>query len=320
MLSERPNLSVKHSPPSNYKEHTMRLYHFTAVSMAEAILSKGLSRGHIKHSDGSIRDSVVWLATDPEPAGHGLLTGKEKMTASNFAYLTRVQGSAPKNSVMFNKTRIRITVELEAGDGTLIPFVDYYASQGEKPLEAKLMGLSAYVENPWRLPFAKRQQLMKTTVTKEASWWLSFAPIAASKITRVEYNSAAGFVDYDFDAHGRRHFHDAGFVAPCAATLESLRPLVPCHNPFEKAKAFAFCADPKQDACVVIRGGGEDYAFDVATGDSLFGTSHPNGPALSEWVRLHSAELLECWAQATDVYYTYYPNEGTPRTHFQLSP
>lgn len=298
----------------------MEFYHFTAVSMAEAILSKGISRGHVKHGDGSIRDSVVWLTTDAAPDGHGLLTGQEKMTARNMAYLTRVQGSAPKNSVMFNKTRVRITVEMDADNGTLIPFVDYYASRGEKPHEAKLMGLSAYVENPWQLPFAKRQQLMKTTVTKEASWWLSFAPILASNITRVEYNSAAGFVDYDFEAHGRLHFHDAGFVVPCAATLESLRSLVPCHNPFEKAKAFAFCADPKQDACVVIRGGGEDYAFDVATGTSLFGTRHPNNSALSEWVRVHSAELLDCWAQAVDVYYTYYPNEGTPRTRFRVTP
>lgn len=298
----------------------MKFYHFTAVSMAEAILSKGISRGHVKHGDGSIRDSVVWLTTDAAPDGHGLLTGQEKMTERNKAYLTRVQGSAPKSSVMFNKTRIRFTVEMDADNGTLIPFVDYYAGRGEKPQEAKLMGLSAYVENPWQLPFAKRQQLMKTTVTKEASWWLSFAPIASSNITRVEYNSTAGFVDYDFEVHGRRHFHDAGFVAPCAATLESLRPLVPCHNPLEKAKAFTFCADPKQNPNVVIRGGGQDCAFDIATGTSLFGTSHPNGLALSEWVQRHSAELMDCWDEAVDVYFTYYPKEGTPRTRFHVSP
>jgi hypothetical protein len=136
----------------------------------------------------------------------------------------------------------------------------------------------------------------------------------------VEYNSSAGFVDYDFEVHGRGHFHDAGFVAPCAETLESLRPLVPSYHSFERAKAFAFCQDPKQAAFVVIRGGGQDYAFDVATGVPLLGTCHPNGPAISAWVRQHSAELLDCWAKAVGVYYTYYPTAGTPRPDVRLSP
>lgn len=98
---------------------------------------------------------------------------------------------------------------------------------------------------------------MKSTTTKEGTWWLSFAPITASEITRVEYNSPAGFVDYDFEAHGRQHFHDAGFVVPSAATLQSLHPLVPCDYPFEKAKAFAFCLDTKRvrrgDWCAGVR-------------------------------------------------------------------
>jgi len=46
----------------------MKFYHFTSVSYAETILSMGISRGHVKHGDGSIRNSVVWLTTDPTPA------------------------------------------------------------------------------------------------------------------------------------------------------------------------------------------------------------------------------------------------------------
>ncbi|UIF89301.1 hypothetical protein [Cupriavidus sp. UYPR2.512] len=298
----------------------MKFYHYTAVSLAESILSKGISLGHVKHGDGSIRNSVVWLTTDPEPTGHGLTTGQEVMTASRVAYLTKVHGVAPRNGVTMHKSRVRLTVEISDDSGLIMPFVDYYARRGEKPDEAKLMGLSAYVENPWQLPLAKRRQLMKTTATKEGTWWLSFAPISPAEITRVEFNTPAGFVDYDFEVHGRRPFRDAGMVVPSARTLESLRTLVPCRYPLEKAKAFAFCVKPTDAPFVLIRGGGEDYAFDAVSGSSLFGTSHPNGNALSAWVRQHSAELLDCWAEAVDVYYAYYPEAGTPRTNIQLSP
>lgn len=298
----------------------MKFYHYTAVAPAEAILSKGLSIGHIKHGDGSIRNSVVWLTTDPEADGHGLTTGQELLTASNVAYLTRIHGVAPRNGVTMNKMRIRLTVEASDEGGSLMPFAEYYARRGEKPDEAKLMGLSAYIKNPWQLPLAKRRQLMKTTATKESTWWLSFEPISPEAITRVEFNTPAGFVDYDFEVHGRRPFHDAGMVAPSARTLESLRSLVPCHYRFEKAKVFAFCVKPTDAPFVLIRGGGEDYAFDAVTGASLFGKSPAAGDALSAWVRQHSAELLDCWAEAVDVYYAYYPDEGTPRTNIQLSP
>ena len=235
----------------------MKFYHFTSVSYAETILSMGISRGHVKHGDGSIRNSVVWLTTDPDADGHGLTTGDKTLTARAMEYLTRVDGVAPKNGIVMNKTRVRLTVEMSADTATLMPFVEYYARRGEKPDEAKLMGLSAYVENPWRLPLTRRRHLLKSTTTKEGTWWLSFAPITASEITRVEYNSPAGFVDYDFEAHGRQHFHDAGFVVPSAATLQSLHPLVPCDYPFEKAKAFAFCLDTKRvrrgDWCAGVR-------------------------------------------------------------------
>ena len=53
----------------------MKFYHFTSVSYAETILSMGISRGHVKHGDGSIRNSVVWLTTDPDADGHGQTGG-----------------------------------------------------------------------------------------------------------------------------------------------------------------------------------------------------------------------------------------------------
>lgn len=99
----------------------MEFYHFTAVSMAEAILSKG----HLTRPRETRRrehQRFGCLADNGRCAdGHGVLTGQEKMTARNMAYLTRVQGSAPKNSVMFNKTRIRITVEMDADAADSLP-------------------------------------------------------------------------------------------------------------------------------------------------------------------------------------------------------
>ncbi len=88
----------------------MKFYHFTSVSYAETILSMGISRGHVKHGDGSIRNSVVWLTTDPDADGHGLTTGDKTLTARDMEYLTRVDGVAPKNGIVMNKTRVRLTV------------------------------------------------------------------------------------------------------------------------------------------------------------------------------------------------------------------
>ncbi|MFX7887211.1 hypothetical protein ABTK21_20080, partial [Acinetobacter baumannii] len=61
-------------------------------------------------------------------------------------------------------------------------------------------------------------------------------------------------------------------------------------------------------------------AFDVATGAPAFGMSHPNAEALAKWVRDHSDELLDCWARAVDVYYSYYPKTGMPRPPVRLNP
>ena len=48
--------------------------------------------------------------------------------------------------------------------------------------------------------------------------------------------------------------------------------------------------------------------------------SHPNAEALAKWVRDHSDELLDCWARAVDVYYSYYPKTGMPRPPVRLNP
>lgn len=294
----------------------MKLYHYTAVSMAETILSKGLREGHIKHGDGSMRKQDGWLTTDPHAEGHGLLTGKEQPTDSQLRYMERVQGALPLNGIMFNKTRIRLTFDVPSDSATLMPFVEYYAMRGEKPEEAKLMGLSAYVHNPWQMPAAQRRQLVKTMTTKEQTWWLSFAPVPASAITAVDYNSREGFVPYDFETHGRRPFRDAGLVAPSAATLATLRTLVPTTLPFEVPKAFAFCHNLKHAPAVIVRGGGVDTCFELATGALLFGTTHPNSAALAAWVRGHAAELQSCWEEAIEVYHAYHtqraPSQGRP--------
>ena len=91
----------------------MKLYHYTATSMGEAILSSGITDGHLMHSDNSLTHNVVWLTTDPRPDGHGLTLGNEKLDSSAIAYQERLAGGPIRNTRTLNKTELRFGVELD---------------------------------------------------------------------------------------------------------------------------------------------------------------------------------------------------------------
>jgi hypothetical protein len=183
----------------------MILYHYTAIPLAESILSAGLSLGHIRRSSGAIERNVVWLTEDPTSSGHGLTNGREILTSSNIAYMEKVQGEPIRNTVTYDKTKVRLSFEVEPTDAQLQRFVDW-AKTTETLKFAKITGLSAVVN----LSKTKENltSLGARLKTKERTWWLYFGSIAPEFIRTVEVATPSGWAAYDFETHGRSAMHD----------------------------------------------------------------------------------------------------------------
>lgn len=102
----------------------MILYHFTAMSMLDAILREGLTRGDVPLTaeDGI---NAVWFTTDPEPSGHGLSDGGP-LSPEMVAEVERRTGRKfPDGIGTPDKRRVRISVVISSRDATLkqwLPF------------------------------------------------------------------------------------------------------------------------------------------------------------------------------------------------------
>jgi hypothetical protein len=285
----------------------MLFYHYTSVSLADTILSSGLKHGHMNSLEGLIRD-VVWLTTDPSPDGHGLLNGREKLTASQVAYMQKVQGGPLRNARTTDKTKIRLTVNLPDDELHILQsYVEYCRTREGGEKFAKVMGLSCYFDvgsiEPKRL-----KALMKSQRTKEKTWWISFAPIPARYIAAVDYRHSDSFRPYSFDQVGRAELEEVGLYAPSSQSLEALQSIVPPSHLFEQTKALVICTAPANNPVVLIRGAGTERFFDINECQRIAGPAAADDePRIIEWLRQHRAELLACWERAIDSYYTYYP-------------
>ena len=288
----------------------MKLYHYTAVTLGETILSSDLSQGHLKHPDNFIQQQVVWLTTDKSPAHHGLLTGNEVLTTSQIAYQERVQGGPARNQRTLDKTQLRIGVELDPDtEPGLMSFNQWCTMQGE-PSYAKRIGLSARVDLR-KYTDAQRKKMMKIEPTKEQTWWLSFTPVQTNKFVSVDFNDNGVFVPYDFESHGRAALRRDGLAVPSRSTLDELAQLVPSTHQFETAKALMICAEPTMRQVVVIRGGGQMDAYDVSNGQHVMGNPDRAPYDVQDWIARHRAELMTCWEQAIELYYEAYPARRT---------
>jgi len=285
----------------------MILYHYTSVAMAESILHSGLKPSTLTRSDESIMRGVLWLTTDPTHLGHGLLTGKERPTESDKRYLKRILGRAMKNEVMADKTAVRIAVELDDGDPLLHSFVAW-SKVNERPMYAKIMGLSALYEIN-SLSDAELKRAYKNAPTKEATWWLYFDTVSPMRIVSVAALVDSAFVPYSFESHGRIAFREYGFSVVSQGSLVSLGSLLPSTHEFDIAKAFCICANSSARPTVAVRGGGYQFELDLETTSVLRGDPPVNLEAIIEWVNGCRAELAECWSDAEEIFYSFYPHQ-----------
>ncbi|RYG93474.1 MAG: hypothetical protein EON58_18240 [Alphaproteobacteria bacterium] len=218
---------------------TIKLFHYTATSMGEAILSSSISRGHLKHADGSIRQDLVWFTTDPEPDRHGLTLGTEKLSAQAIAWQERLAQAPLRNARTLNKTEMRLTVDFEESNPWLMSFVEYANRRNEPKQYLRAMGLSCIADET--TPRKEYERLRRTAITKENTWWLYFGAVQAGRISAVDFNVAGRFEAYDFETHGRSAMRRYGFVFPSATALQEVADLIPSIHPLERPKAFVFC-------------------------------------------------------------------------------
>lgn len=261
-------------------------------------------------SAGGVHHKTVWLTTDPSAKGHGLLTGREVLTASQIAHMERIQGGSLSNRSTHNKSQIRIGIELDPSKTVGLHSFTKYCSKNESKDYAKIYGLSALYDLK-KLSDAQLKRLVKKSLTKENTWWLSFAPISPDHFVSADFNVGNDkFIPYDFEKHGRNALEQYGFAVPRKETLDSLQGLfaVKRHR-LEHPKALLICQNLSSTPSVVIRGNGKMQAFDLCNGQPIDGSNVlADVDGIDAWIATNSEELQGCWQMAIDRYKVFYPD------------
>jgi len=290
----------------------MQLYHYTSATMAESIFHSGLKPSTLTRGDGSIMKGVLWLTSDADVNGHGLLTGNERLTDRERRFLEKVQGGPLKNEVMADKTAIRIQVDIEPDDPMLHSFGDW-SKKNERPGYARIMGLSALYDLK-ALSDAELQRAYKHAKTKEATWKLYFSNVSPMQISGVSALAGTQFVPYDFELNGRESLRENGLTTVSAGSLCRLQDfLTPLHR-FDLPKAFCICTEVSDRPFVVIRDGGFQFSVDLRSGELREGQATVAILAAAKaWAGERQAELEACWEDATETYFRFYPEKRLAR-------
>lgn len=294
---------------------SMKLYHFTAVPLAEGILSDAMRIGHVPLPNDEPLTFFTWFTTSPYPEGTGVPQQSVRLTAHELDYVDRVEGNKPTNSHSHDKSKVRIMVD--SADLTpfdkqtmkgLISFVGLYEFLGYSPMSAKRVGLSAYMDLSLLSPEALQRELSCTDNTEEHCWYVHRGRIPADLIREVSYRTDEGYVPYDFESHGRKDMEGAGFACASAPTNAALSEiLAPLHG-FENAKATLLCLDPDKPVFVTVRGSGVIMEFDIETGKpvSLVSANYPFA-SITQFILDHREEWLECRDRALAACYVHHP-------------
>lgn len=275
----------------------MILFHHTAVSLAEAILISQLNRGHVTRRVGEPLRDVVWLTTDGNHRDHGLTEG-EQLDQVHRPYVEKVEQTKLRRGRVWtaDKTRIRIQVKIPTRDRKLANYTTW-SKKHDGPNFAKMMGISC-VTNIRNVSAVELDRLMSKTATKEETWFLSFRPIDPLEFEEVLYRTDDGYFPYDFEQHGRAELEKVGIYAPDRKSLDELSVVLRPRHRFDRPGAVVTCADLSMPANVVLRGGGVNVAFDLATRRVLEGEPGQHEQELAAWVDHHHHSLNDAWEKS----------------------
>lgn len=295
-------------PPFILNRQKMRLYHYTSLPLIESILLADLSKGHMNTLEGII-SPVVWLTTDSRAEGHGMPNGSETLTDRHLDHLEKLQGERPKNRRTHDKMKVRLTFDIPEDEMLQLQrFTEYCDRIPDGKWFAKWTGLSCYIDVA--LADDKSiKRMMRTQVTKEKTWWISFMPVSARFITAIELRGRDGlYHTYDFEKFVRPAMAEQGFFYPPPEALRELLTIVKHVHPLGDLKPLVICAGPQATPTVAIRGGGTDLWYEIESGRSLTDTVAYE-PHLSAWIARFRTELMRAWDHARESYFAYYPEQ-----------
>lgn len=298
----------------------MKLYHFTAVPLAESIISDALRFGHVPIPEEAPLTGYTWLTTSTYPEGTGVPQETVELTEQQLAYVESIEGRKPKNNLSQDKSRVRIMIDsddLENYDRAkkvgLVSFLELYRWLGIPALFGKYVGLSANMDVTELTDEALQHELSLTGNTEEHCWYLHRGPIPAKLIREVSYLTQDGYVPYDFEAHGRADMQAAGFGCASAQINALLAGVLTASNRFEAPKAMVICENPNAPIYLTVRGAGTTHLFNMETGEPVTAVD-ANYPLVSvqQFVRAHRDEWQACRNAAIAGYYRFFPEQ--PKT------
>ncbi|WP_025854641.1 hypothetical protein [Pseudomonas sp. CHM02] len=295
----------------------MKLYHFTAVPLAESILSDALRFGHVPIPEEEPLTGYTWLTTSAYPEGTGVPQETVELTEQQLAYVEFVERRKPKNTLSQDKSRVRIMIDSDdlkdydrAKKVGLVSFLELYRWLGIPALFGKYVGLSANMNVGELTAQALQHQLSLTGNSEEHCWYLHRGAIPAQLIQEVCYLTQDGYVPYDFETHGRVDMQAAGFGCAREQINARLATVLPASNRFEAPKAFVICENPNAPIYLTVRGAGTTHSFDMETGEPVTAvdTNYPLA-SVQQFVIAHRDEWQVCRNAAIAGYYRFYPEQ-----------
>lgn len=298
----------------------MKLYHFTAATLAKGILTEGQRSGHLEDPHGNIVRGVVWFTSLPFPEGTGVPNGKRNLTKSEILKAERVEGKI-RNTFTFDKTRVRLTYEsqdlapyqiVNGKISGLISFEKWCKLINAPKRWAKHIGLSAFYD----LNSLSDEELLrlhkKKGNSKESTWYLYFGHVESHLVRAVDYKVGGEYVAYDFEAHGRAEMASVGVECVGTKASNDLAGIIKPSHVHETVHASVMCDEPLDKSIVCVRGGGNTCMVEFEN-KSLIGL-HVNDPSypiddIYKWVDRNIEDLRQCKARALDTYYKFYPEK-----------
>ncbi|MQG92117.1 hypothetical protein [Pseudomonas sp. MN1F] len=298
----------------------MKLYHFTSVSLAKAVLSDSLSQGHLDLHTGQIIKGVVWFTSLPFSKGTGVPTESKRISAKQAEKAIRVQGEL-RNDLTSDKSKIRLSLDARSladfkmVDGMpsgLISFEKWCKLVGAPKHWVKYMGLSAMHDIDGLSDDELRRLLKKKDSSKEHTWYVHFGPVQPGLLEAVDVKVGNDYIPYDFERHGLEAMSESGIECVAGTAHKQLLEIVKPGHRHEIVHAGVICIDPSKDKNVCIRGLGNSCVLNIDSKRVVaLHKEDSNYPkkAVELWAEENVHELTRCWERAVESFYRFYPEK-----------
>ncbi|WP_122339463.1 hypothetical protein [Pseudomonas caricapapayae] len=295
----------------------MNLNHYTSITQFQMISRTVLRTGkYFSEHHGVL--PAVWFTTSENAEGHGLPDGSEMSKVE--IDIVKSRGENPKNNFSTNKKSIKIVVDSaqlrpfnkkrpEAGG--LISFLDFSKFLGETPEYRRKLAVRGFYTSLPDVNNAEILRLSKELNTKEKTWYVYLGEdIPVEKISRVEGMSNGTYSEFDFDLHARPALNELGFFPVSEGMYEELAGLWGELPRFQYPVVSCICKSPEDIPSVQFMGRSTAWRISINEPAVLPDPGHRAPVNVEEFVKVvesHHSELMQLWEEASESYYTFYP-------------